>query len=84
MNLNNSAAGHDEIPAEIIKPVASSINEPLTHVLSVSLNTGVVPKKLKAAEVIPLFKEGDPSLFTNHWPVSLLPWLSKVLENVCP
>ena len=34
---------------------------------------GVVPQEMKIARVIPLFKSGDKSLFTNYRPVSVLP-----------
>ena len=64
--LKNSAAGQDEIKAKLLKEVASSIIKPLTHVLAVSLKTGVVPNDLKVAKVLPLFKEGDPCLFNNY------------------
>lgn len=63
LNLNNSAAGHDDIKAKLLKEVVSFISKPLTHVLAVSLKTGVVPNDLKVARVLPLFKEGESSFF---------------------
>ena len=35
---------------------------------------------MKIAKVVPLFKAGDKSKFTNYRPVSLLPQFSKVFE----
>ena len=36
---------------------------------------------MKIAKIIPLFKTGDDSEFTNYRPVSLLPQFSKILEK---
>ena len=43
-----------------------------------------VPDQLKIARVIPLFKSGDESTFTNYRPVSVLPAFSKILQRVRP
>lgn len=82
VNLNNSAAGHDEIKAKVLKEVVPFISKPLTHVLAVSLKTGVVPSEFKVARVLPLFKEGEPSVFNNYRPISILPCFSKILEKL--
>ena len=37
---------------------------------------------MKIARVVPLFKTGDLSLFTNYRPVSVLPAFSKILETI--
>ena len=37
---------------------------------------------MKIARVIPFFKAGDRSLFTNYRPISILPSFSKFLEKV--
>ena len=37
---------------------------------------------MKIAQVIPLFKSGDNSLFINYRPVSVLPVFSKFLERI--
>lgn len=47
-----------------------------------SFQTGVFPKKMKIAKVIPLYKTGDKNNFTNYRPVSLLPQFSKILEKL--
>jgi len=81
-NLNYTAAGHDEIRAKLFKKLALTISEPLTHVLMLSLKSGVVQKDLKIGKVIPLFKARDPSLFNNYRPISILHCFSKVLEKL--
>ena len=52
--------------------VQGSINlicAPLKYIINLSLNSGVVQQEMKIARVIPLFKSGDKSLFTNYRPV---------------
>ena len=56
LNLKNSAAGPDEIPPKVVKAVAPLIFGPLVHVFNLSLQQGIVPKALKIARVIPVFK----------------------------
>ena len=58
------------------------ICHPLTHFINLSIISGVFPDQLKIARVIPLFKSGDKSIFTNYRPVSVLPAFSKILEKV--
>lgn len=49
LEIKDSAAGHDEIKSSLVKKVVFSIIEPLTHVLTLSLKTGVVPSDLKSS-----------------------------------
>ena len=46
------------------------------------MQTIVFPRKLKQAEVIPLYKKLDPLNKENYRPVSLLPHLWKVFERI--
>ena len=55
---------------------------PLTHLINLSITSGIVTVQLKIARVIPLFKSGDKSTFTNYRPVSVLPAFSKIFERV--
>ena len=65
----------------IIKEAISVISEPITHI-NLSLSSGVVPRELKIARVIPIFKTGDRGLFNNYRPVSVPSIFSKLLERV--
>ena len=66
----------------VVKEFFYLICAPLTYVINLSLNSGVVPQEMKIARVIPLFKSDDKSLFTNDRPVSGLPVFSKFLERI--
>ncbi|KAK3553556.1 hypothetical protein QTP70_004574 [Hemibagrus guttatus] len=56
----------------------------ITTVLNGSLTSGHVPTAFKKARVIPILKKPalDPSDISNYRPVSLLSFLSKILERV--
>ena len=77
-----SSSGCDGISSKLLKVIAPVIIKPLTLLINQVLNTGTFPDKLKIAKVIPIFKKGDPSLFENDRPISLLPAISKVLEKI--
>ena len=65
-----------------VKDSIDLISEPLTHIINLSISTGVVPDKMKIARVIPLFKSGDHGHFQNYRPISVLPIFSKFLERI--
>ena len=79
---SGKSAGHDRIPISIIKQSIQIIAEPLAHIINLSITRGIVPDQMKIALVVPLFKTGDRSLFTNYRPVSILPSFPKFLEKV--
>jgi hypothetical protein len=66
----NKSAGHNEINAEILKPLA--------YIYNLTFLTGKIPKSLKIALVTPIFKANDSNLFENYRPISV--WL--VFEEI--
>ena len=46
------------------------------------VNTGIFPDTLNITKVTPIFKKGDPTLFKNYRPISLLPTISTVLQKI--
>ena len=80
--LPGKAVGYDQIPISVIKESILLVSEPLTHIINLSIEHGIVPDEMKIARVIPIFKSDDQSLFTNYRPVSVLPGFSKFLERV--
>ena len=81
-NLKISSAGWDAISASAVKKSYSSVLSPLSFVMNLSITCGVFPNELKLARVIPLFKAGDVTSFSNYRPVSVLPLFSKILERL--
>ena len=82
MLLKNSAAGWDGFDAQIIKQIKDFIISPFTHICNLSITTGVFPRQMKIANIVPIYKSGDNTLFNNYRPVSVLPLFSKILERI--
>ena len=77
MELKNSAPGHDGIKSILIKETIDHLIQPLIHILSLSLQSGIIPLDLKIAKAIPVFKTGDTDDFGNYRPISTRPCISK-------
>jgi hypothetical protein len=58
------------------------IASPFTHIINLSISSGIVPDLMKIARVVPLFKSGDHRLFQNYRPISIIPIFAKLLERV--
>ena len=69
--LPGKAAGYDKIPMSVIKESILLVSEPLTHIINLSIEHGIVLDEMKIAHVIPIFKSDDQSLFTNLIDLSL-------------
>ena len=83
LSLKNSATGHDDIGASLLKLSSEHIVAPLTHICNLSLSEGVFPvfpDQLKI-NVVPLYKPEDSVMSNNHRPVSLLCVLSKIFAK---
>ena len=71
---------NDCIPLKIIRLILPSIIKPLTHIVNLSLSSGIMPDILKIAIVTPIHKGGDTSDPSNYRPISILPILGKAIE----
>ena len=60
------------ISSSFLKKIMPYIITPIKHVFELSLTNGIVPKQLKIAKVVPIFKSGDPQNCDNYRPISLL------------
>ena len=82
LHLKDSSSGWDELRPNVMKTIKRSIHFPLMYVSNLSFQTGVFPRELKIANVVPIFKSGDEMVFTSYRPVSVLPLFSKILERL--
>ena len=76
------ASGLDNFSSGLLKDAALVLTKPLTFIINLSLETGVVPRECKVAKVIPLYKSGSLAEIDNYRPISILPTLSKILEKI--
>ena len=58
--------GHDNISMKFTKQIINDIAEPLAYIFNLSLTNGTVPRDLKIAKIVPIFKTGDQELFNNY------------------
>ena len=79
---SSKASGVDNIDPYVVQKIIPQIANQLAHIFNKSLQTGIVPDKLKIAKVIPLYKNDNPELFENDRPISILPCFSKIIERI--
>ena len=81
MKAKNSS-GHDFISSKFIKSIQNSICKPLSIIFNKSFETGTIPKHIKIAKVIPIYKCKEKHEMGNYRPISLLPSISKIIEKL--
>ena len=77
----NKASGIDNISARFLRMSAFVIAPSIARLINHSFQVGVFPSRWKTAKVIPLHKGGDLDDVSNYRPISVLPVLSKVIEQ---
>ena len=79
---SSHSCGHDNISSNVLKIIAIEVSPCLTLIINQVLSTGQFPKNLKTAKVIPIHKTGEKTLMKNYRSISILPVVSKIIENV--
>ena len=79
---STKSTGCDNLPPRLLKESASTIAPPLTHIINLSMRSGLIPSEWKSAKIIPIHKSGPRSSFDNYRPISVLPAISKVMETI--
>ena len=74
-------AGCDNFPLAILKDAAHAFSYPLTHLINLSVSTGLVPTEWKVAKITPIHKGGSTGDNNNFRPISVLTACSKILER---
>ena len=77
----SKATGSDEIPAKLLKEIASVIAPSLLKIFNKSLQLGSLPSEWKLVNVVPVHKKGAKDHVENYRPISLFPIVSKVFER---
>ena len=80
-SLKNTKQNIDHISVNIFKKYHHIFLPYLCELINLSFSAGIFPKCFKHAIVVPIFKKGDPANVSNHRPISLLPFMSKIFER---
>ena len=78
----NKSLEYDEINFNVVRKCFGELFKPLKHVLNLSIESGVLPDKLKISRASPVHKAGDNSDLTNYRSIPVLPYFSKFLERL--
>lgn len=68
--------------ASIIKAAKNDLSQPLERLINVCIKEGYFPDQLKIGRVVPVHKKGDMNDCRNYRPISVLPIISKIFEQV--
>lgn len=81
-SVKSKVMGHDQITGVIVDTALEAILPALVHIFNFSLQSSVFPYQWKKAVVKPIPKIKNPQIYSDVRPVSILPFLSKVLEKI--
>lgn len=81
-SIKSKAVGCDGVSRTMLSFMIENLIPIITHIINSSLQTGVFPAMWRKAYIIPLPKISNPSLANHFRPISILPFLSKILEAV--
>ena len=80
---NKSSCGYDGLFTKLLNILELALTKSLTLLINQVLTTGIFNDKLKIAKAIPIVSpKGEIKVFSNHRPISLLPAISTILENI--
>ncbi|CAK1581581.1 unnamed protein product [Parnassius mnemosyne] len=81
MSIKSNAVGHDGINRDMILLSLPCTLDAITAIINKSIVTGIVPNKWKEALVTPIPKNENPVELKDLRPISILPFLAKLLEK---
>ena len=74
--------GNDNISSYFLKLVFPYIKTSLVLLFNTSIDSYLFPDKWKTARITPVFREGDRACKENYWPISVLPVVARLFENL--
>ena len=80
--IKSDAIGSDQISRKMILLTMKTVLPILCHIFNCSLFSNTFPDIWCQAIVIPIPKVSNPTSFTDYRPISILPFLSKILERI--
>ena len=78
----SKSTGVDTIPARVLKISANIMAPSISWIFNLSLRKGIFVDESKKAWVLPVYKSGNRQNCENYRPISILPFISKVLERL--
>ncbi len=78
----SKSAGHDGIPAKLLKDAAEEIAPSLTAIFNASINSRIFPDDFKTAIISPIYKSESKSNCDNYRPISVLSCVAKIFEKL--
>ena len=75
------ATGRDRISAKVIKDAKHILVPILTRIINISYRNNIFPDCMKKASITPIYKKDDSDIIANYRPISILPCLSKIIEQ---
>ena len=72
----------DKIDIKLLNDAAQVIAPSIVKLINRFIQSHIFPSSWKCSKIIPLFKGGDKANPSNYRPISVLPPLSKLMENI--
>jgi hypothetical protein len=79
---SKSSVDCNNVNMDLVKFVVYEICVPLAHIFQLSIETGIFPDQFKSSRIVPIFKQGDPTVCDNYRPIGLVDTFSKILEKM--
>jgi len=79
----SKAHGYDNVDNRFLKLIGPLVSDKIAYVFNLSLCHGIFPQSWKCANVVPIFKKGDPQEVSNYRPVSCFQRFPKFLKKLC-
>ena len=78
----SKASGIDKLPGRFLKDGAKILSKSISEICNLSISHGIFPNACKVAKLKPIFRKGKKVEPSNYRPISLLPLISKIIEEV--